>query len=166
MSRLLGPGVLTIVVAALVSIGYAAGQSASKTTVRIAALEERELTAEHREMLGLDPARPGRTLHLYRVCVRTPELCRAWVPSSRYFAKSTLSLRDRELLILRTCWLCKNEYTWGNHIPAAKRAGLTDEDILRITTGPKAKGWSSADVALLEAADALHSEQTIPDSTW
>ena len=105
-------------------------------------------------------------MYLFRACVRTPELCRAWVPSLTYFGSSPLSPRDRELLILRTCWLCKNEYTWANHMAGAKRAGLTDEEIVRITQGPKAKGWSGADALVLRAADELHEDQVIQDATW
>ena len=75
-------GALSAATAALVSVSYAAGQQSSRpSTLRIPAVEEGELTDAHREILG-SYARSGRTLHLFRVCVRTPELCRAWVPSS------------------------------------------------------------------------------------
>lgn len=46
------------------------------------------------------------------------------------------------------------------------RSGLSDDDLARITKGPRADGWSSADSALLEATDALHADQLIPDATW
>jgi alkylhydroperoxidase family enzyme len=153
------------IAAAVFAGGYAAGQQTPAAVApRITALEEGELTESHRNLLG-DSGRGNRTLYLFRVCVRTPELCRAWVPASRYFGTSPLSLRDRELLILRTCWLTKNEYTWGNHIPAAKRAGLSDEDIRRITKGPGA-GWNTVDATLLQAVDELHADQVIADRTW
>jgi 4-carboxymuconolactone decarboxylase len=144
---------------------FGAAQTARRSVpARLTALGEGELTDAHREILG-DYTRGGRTLYLFRVCVRTPELCRAWVPASRYFGTSPLSLRDRELLILRTCWLTKNEYTWGNHVAAAKRAGLSDEDLLRITKG-LGGGWSAADAVLLRAVDELHSDQVVTDATW
>jgi alkylhydroperoxidase family enzyme len=132
---------------------------------RIAAVEDAALTATQRDILG-PYGKSERTLYLFRACVRTPELCRAWVPSLTYFGSSPLSPRDRELLILRTCWLCKNEYTWANHMAGARRAGLTDEEIVRITQGPKAKGWSGADALVLRAADELHQDQVIQDATW
>lgn len=160
-------GALLAVAVAFVSVGYTAGQQSERLGApRITPLEEREFTEAQREMLGSYAARPGQTLQLFRVCVRAPEMCRAWLPASRYFATSPLSVRDRELVILRTCWLCKNEYTWGNHVAAAKRAGLTDEDILRITKGPQATGWNRADAVLLQAADDLHSDQFIQEPTW
>lgn len=146
-------------------VGHAAGQQRAATSgVRLPALAEHELNDAHRALLG-DYAKGGRTLYLFRVCARTPELCRAWIPASRYFGTSPLALRERELLILRTCWLTKNEYTWGNHVAAAKRAGLTDGDIARITKGPAA-GWNADDGALLRAVDELHAAQVISEATW
>jgi 4-carboxymuconolactone decarboxylase len=157
---------LCAVSCALVSVGFAAGQQSPRSAApRLAALEEKDLTDAQREILG-PYARSGRTLYLFRACVRTPELCKAWVPASNYFGTSPLSARDRELLILRTCWLCKNEYTWANHIAGAKRAGLTDDEIRRVTQGAKAKGWSSADALVLQAAEELHADQFIQDATW
>jgi alkylhydroperoxidase family enzyme len=157
---------LCAAVSALVSVSYAAGQQSARSGApHIAAVEETALTAAQREILG-PYGKSERTLYLFRACVRTPDLCRAWVPSLTYFGSSPLSARDKELLILRTCWLCKNEYTWANHMAGAKRAGLTDEDIVRVTQGPTAKGWSSADAMVLRAADELHQDQVLQEATW
>ena len=37
---------------------------------------------------------------------------------------STLPPRDRELLILRTAWLCRAEYEWAQHLHIGRKAGL------------------------------------------
>jgi 4-carboxymuconolactone decarboxylase len=49
---------------------------------------------------------------------------------------------------------------------SGKRAGLTDQEILRITKGPNAEGWNSFDATLLQAVDELHKDAFISDSTW
>jgi hypothetical protein len=46
------------------------------------------------------------------------------------------------------------------------RAGLTKEDLTRITQGPDAAGWNPADATLLRAVDELHKDQHISDATW
>ncbi len=79
---------------------------------------------------------------------------------------STLPPRDRELLILRTAWLCQAEYEWAQHVLLARQAGVTDAEIDRCREGPEADGWSPLDVSLLHAADELHAEQRISDATW
>jgi 4-carboxymuconolactone decarboxylase len=79
---------------------------------------------------------------------------------------STLPPRDRELLILRTGWLCQSEYEWGQHVLFAKAAGLTDTEIARIKEGADAVGWAPFDSNLLRAADELHKDAFISDQTW
>jgi alkylhydroperoxidase family enzyme len=79
---------------------------------------------------------------------------------------SHLPPKTRELLILRTAWLNNAAYEWSHHVPAAKEAGLTDEDVARIATGAKGKGWSEEQGALLDAADELRREAFISDATW
>lgn len=51
-------------------------------------------------------------------------------------------------------------------MPAAQRAGLSDAEILRVSKGPSAAGWSGKDVLLLRAADELHKDYFISDATW
>lgn len=79
---------------------------------------------------------------------------------------STLSPREREILILRIGWLCQAEYEWGQHVIIGKAAGLTDEEIARIKLGPDAPGWDPFDALLLRATDELHKDAFISDATW
>jgi 4-carboxymuconolactone decarboxylase len=79
---------------------------------------------------------------------------------------STLPPRERELLILRTGWLCQSEYEWGQHVLFAKAAGLTDTEIARIKEGPGVASWAPFDAILLRAADELHNDAFISDRTW
>jgi alkylhydroperoxidase family enzyme len=80
--------------------------------------------------------------------------------------KSKLSPRDRELLILRTGFLCRSEYEWAQHAIIGRACGLTDEELRRITVGPEAPGWDPFDAMLLRAADELHDDYMITDGTW
>jgi 4-carboxymuconolactone decarboxylase len=43
---------------------------------------------------------------------------------------------------------------------------MTDAEILRVTKGPDAPGWSKTDTLLLRAADELHRDYFISDATW
>src|SRR5262245_31243144 len=121
-------------------------------------------TDEQRQILG-PFANGAQTLNAFKVCLNNPDLCRAWTPFTSAVGR-TLPLRDRELLILRTAWLCGNDYTWAIHSQAARRGGFTEEEIRRITEGPRASQWSADDRLLLEIADALYSERMIPDASW
>ena len=81
-------------------------------------------------------------------------------------ATATLPQRTRELLILRTGWLCGAPYQFGEHVAAARKIGMTAEDIERIKQGSSAAGWDEADHAILQAAEELHADAMISDATW
>jgi alkylhydroperoxidase family enzyme len=69
-----------------------------------------------------------------------------------------ISLREREIVIDRTCALAACEYEWGVHIGAfAGRAGLTAGEIAA-TCSPSgaAETWTEAERVLIATADALH----------
>ena len=90
-----------------------------------------------------------------------------WEFGGHFLNHNMIPARDRELLTLRTAYLIRGEYIWASHHDTyATKAGLTKEEVLRVTRGPDAKGWSEADAALLRAADELHSGRFITDATW
>jgi len=109
----------------------------------------------------------GDVLGIFRTLANHADLTRRWmVFGSHVLAKSTLSARVRELLILRVGWVCKAEYEWGQHVLIAREAGITDDEIRRVQAGPEAAGWSDDDRALLQAADELLRDQFISDQVW
>ena len=128
---------------------------------------EKPWTEAQRAILEPREGANGRLLGVWSTCAQAPELCQAWLGFTDYLLReSTLPLRDRELLILRTGWLNQGAYEWAAHRAAARRAGISDEELLGITEGPDAAGWSTWDAALLRAADELHTSALISDATW
>ena len=156
--------VLALCLLALVPIR---GSAQRTSAARILPLATSQWTADDRGILS-SMERGDQTIDVFKTCLRHTELCRNWMPFTRYIlgTTSTLPPRDRELLILRTSALSRADYDWGHHVPAAKRAGLTDDEIARIAKGPEAGGWSELDATLLRAADELHRDQFITDTTW
>src|SRR6201995_4931611 len=67
-----------------------------------------------------------------------------------------LSLRQREIVIDRTCALNKCEYEWGVHVAIfAKAAHLTEEQVSATVHGnADAPCWSAAEQAMIAAVDA------------
>lgn len=101
------------------------------------------------------------------VIVRHPELAKAFLTFNCYVAtRSSLSRRDRELLILRLSWQRRAEYEYIQHVVLGRRAGLSDEEIARIQQGPEAPGWVPLDADLLRAVDELCADAGIHADTW
>lgn len=119
------------------------------------------------EILG-SLGRGEQTIDVFKTCLQHRNLCRGWMPFTRYVlgAENTLTPRDREILIMRTSWNCNADYDWAHHVAGARRAGLSDEDILRLSKDADAPGWSRSDTLLIKAADELHRDQFITEDTW
>jgi 4-carboxymuconolactone decarboxylase len=158
---------LVLLLAAIIPTLGNPGAAQPVARARIAPLPAAEWSDGDLDILG-SMARGDQTIDVFKTCLRHTELCRNWMPFTRYILGTTATLppRDRELLILRTSALSKADYDWGHHVPAAKRAGLSDDEIGRIAKGPAAPGWSEFDRLLLTAADELHRDQSISDATW
>lgn len=96
-----------------------------------------------------------------------PELTAAFNQSIRhalYF--STLTPRQRELLVLRVAHLRRSDYEWAQHVYQAGVVGLTREEVARVRSGPAAEGWTSLERALLTAADDLVADARIGDTAY
>lgn len=81
----------------------------------------------------------------------------------------SLSRRDREIIIDRTCARCHCEYEWGVHVGFfADRVGLSREQITSLTHGDsRDQCWTEdRDQLLIQAVDALHDTAQLPDSLW
>jgi alkylhydroperoxidase family enzyme len=108
---------------------------------------------------------------LFRTFVRNLPMTRAMAGWGGYELNRQLSLtmRDREIVIDRTCARCGCEYEWGVHILFfAERAGLTAGQVRSLTHGGPADGcWPDArDRLLIRAVDALHDHNDIDDALW
>ena len=109
----------------------------------------------------------GEPLNIFGTLAHHPKLMKRWlVFGNHVLGKSTLPPRDRELLILRSGWRCRAPYEWAQHIVIARTAGVTDEEIERVTEGPDASGWDPFDALLLRAADELHDDACLTEATY
>jgi alkylhydroperoxidase family enzyme len=122
-------------------------------------------TEELLRSLRADPEGPD--LNIFATLARHPRLLKRWSAfGGTLLYRGELPARERELLILRTGWNCGAEYEWGQHVTIGLAAGLTEQEVQRVAAGPDAAGWSEQDAALLRAADELHRDARIGDTTW
>ena len=104
-------------------------------------------------------------LKLFRTMARSPRILQ------RMFAgglldKGPVALRDREIVILRTCARCGSEYEWGVHVAMfTKRAGLSEPEIAA-SIGRDAGPWPARERALIGLVDELHDTAQLSDAGW
>ena len=127
-------------------------------------VDERDERTE--ELLASIRRPDGTDLNIFATLAHHPRLFKRWLAfGGTLLFGGTLPGRDRELLILRTAWLCKAEYEWGQHVLLGRNAGITDDEIDRISKEISPE-WEPKDRALLQAADELHSNSVISETTW
>ena len=116
------------------------------------------------------PAGNDAVLALFRVLAKHPKLAERMMATGGHFLGrgSSLTMRDREIVIDRVCARCGNEYEWGVHVAAfAEAAGLSDADVRHTVSMPvDPDAWAPHEAALLAMVDALHETSTIDDATW
>ncbi|MFB7414763.1 carboxymuconolactone decarboxylase family protein [Streptomyces sp. NPDC056121] len=120
-----------------------------------------------RRMMATDED-PIALFRLYAHHQHLAEALHGW-GSYQLSRRISLGLRDRELVIDRTCARCGCEYEWGVHIARfAPRAGLTDAQVASLTHGTSADPcWTAErDRLLLDATDALHDHHDIDAALW
>ena len=82
--------------------------------------------------------------------------------------RGPLTLREREIVIDRTCARTRCEYEWGVHVATfAEAAHLTDEQVrATVLEDADAPCWSESEQALIAAVDALHIRATLDDAEF
>lgn len=141
-----------------------------KDGARIAPLEapyEPAIEAQLRSMMpeGVPP------IALFRTFVRNTTMTSALQPWGRHELSRELAvgLREREIVIDRTCARCGCEYEWGVHVAFfADRADLSATQVTSLTHGAAADPcWDAPrDRVLIEMVDALHDDADIGDDLW
>ena len=106
-------------------------------------------------------------LTLFRVMAGN---ARAWEKfrAGSLLDRGPLSLREREIVIDRTCALTGCEYEWGVHVATfADAAHLTAEQVRATVLGSAdARCWSESERALIGAVDALHHRARLSDAEF
>jgi alkylhydroperoxidase family enzyme len=106
-------------------------------------------------------------LTLFRVIAGN---ARAWEKfrAGSLLDRGPFTLREREIVIDRTCALTGCEYEWGVHVATfAGAAPLTDEQVrATVLDGADAACWSKSEQAMIAAVDALHARATLSDAEF
>ncbi|MGE0658673.1 MAG: carboxymuconolactone decarboxylase family protein [Reyranellaceae bacterium] len=82
--------------------------------------------------------------------------------------KGSLSLRQRELMILRTTARCGAEYEWGVHVRIfAPHTGMTPAEIAATVHGAADDPvWPAEDALIVALADALHETARVDEALY
>jgi hypothetical protein len=103
---------------------------------------------------------------LFRTVAHNPRVLSRW-RGGGLLDRGSITLRQREILILRTTARLKAEYEWGVHVGVfAEKAKFSAAEIHASVHGD-ASDWPAAEEAvLIGIADALTDTGTVDDALW
>ena len=135
------------------------------STTRIAPVEPPyppELQAEFDKLM-----RGAPPLLLFRTVARNPRVLQRMMAGS-LLDRGSISLRSRELMILRTCARCGAEYEWGVHIATfGAKANWTPAQVRSSAHGGADDAcWDLEDRLVIRLADQLHDTSRVDDPLW
>ena len=125
--------------------------------------------AEVQSQLDQLPASWQPPFQHFTILARDPRLLRAYrLGSVAYLEPSHLTIRQREVFLLRVTGRCRNAFEWCLRAHYfADEAGMTDEQLHASVHGTADDAcWQSADRVLIRLADELHDTASIGDMLW
>lgn len=145
---------------------------------RIEPLRPKEFSDEFRNaMSALRPPNPRhqpmpttdrpKALNTLGTLAHHPDLAKAYFTfNGHLLLGTTLSERQRELVVMRVAAVRQSSYEWYQHLFVARDAGITDEEVGRVAYGPDSPLWSPFEAALLRSVDEMITDGGISSDTW
>ena len=106
-------------------------------------------------------------LLLFRTIAKNPRVLQRMMDGG-LLDRGSISIRNRELTILRTCANCGAEYEWGVHVVAfGEKAQFTKEELhSSVYGGAEDACWDTKDKLIIRLCDQLHETSTVDDRLW
>jgi alkylhydroperoxidase family enzyme len=105
-------------------------------------------------------------VNLFRVLLRNPGVARVMAAVIKEVTMGgSLDPRLKELAILRVGWRMGALYEWSNHVPIARRTGVTEPEILAVREGPDDTRLDPVARAVLAVVDEALDHHLVAPST-
>ena len=105
-------------------------------------------------------------IRLFRVLARDERLFARFMDGG-FLDRGHLTLRDRELAILRVSARNRSEYEWGVHVAFfATAAGFSEAEVAATTAPFEAAGWTGRDALVVRLCDTLQASCDLAEDFW
>jgi len=122
-----------------------------------------ELARLYEEVAGLR----GSVHNLHRIIANQPNALRAFMVMSRYVRNdAALDPRLRELAVLATANALNVEYEKHHHVPAARKAGVSEAQLAAFPNWQAASVFGPAERAVLSYADQVARQRQVDDAVF
>ena len=116
---------------------------------------------------GPEAREKGSRSNTMMTMAQHPRLAIAVLDLGKYMlVGSTLSKRQKEMVVLRIAWRNAVEYEWAHHVHSARQIGMTDDEFAALRSTDPSPVWSREEQSLLDAIDQLCGTGRIQSQTW
>lgn len=79
---------------------------------------------------------------------------------------TSLPLRERQIAIMRTAWLCDARYMWSSHLRTSLRRGLEPQLFAALQVGASDPYFTDFERAVIHATEDLVRDRLVSDDNW
>jgi alkylhydroperoxidase family enzyme len=134
---------------------------------RLPYVEDDGRSEELRRIYADVAALRGSVHHLHQILANQPAALRAFMATSRYVRdEAALAPRLRELAVLATAYALNVAYEKFHHVPAARRVGVTEEQLAAFPDWRASDAFDPAERAVLDYADQVARRRDCDDATF
>ncbi len=102
-----------------------------------------------------------------RTFAHHPALANAFSPLNVHLLTgNTLPVKQRQIAIMRTAWICGCTYMWSSHLRTSQRCGLSTDMYDPIKRGAHHPWFSPFERTVILATEELVHEKRISDANW
>jgi alkylhydroperoxidase family enzyme len=109
-------------------------------------------------------AEANPVLRTFAHAPRTAELFSAL--NVHLLVTNSVPLRQRQIAIMRTAWLCKARYMWSSHLRTSMSFGLEPELFKPIQVGAGDPYFTEFERSIIRATEDLVADRLISDANW
>ncbi len=96
-----------------------------------------------------------------------PALANAFSPLNVHLlTENTLPVKQRQIAIMRTAWICKCTYMWSSHLRTSQRCGLSIDMFEPVKNGAEDPFFNEFERSVIRATEDLVNEKRIGDDNW
>jgi 4-carboxymuconolactone decarboxylase len=81
-------------------------------------------------------------------------------------SSSTLPVKQRQIAIMRTAWICKATYMWSSHLRTSIRCGLQPDMYRPIQVGASDPYFTEFERTIIRATEELVNDKRVGDTNW
>ncbi len=96
-----------------------------------------------------------------------PALANAFSPLNVHLlTDNSLPVKQRQIAIMRTAWVCECTYMWSSHLRTSQRCGLSTDMFGPIKNGADDPYFDEFERTVIRATDNLVNDRRVSDENW